>query len=226
MKFTYYGHSCFLLETGGKKLLFDPFIRQNELAKEISIDAIEADYILVSHGHMDHIDDLIYLANRTNALVISGWEIMLWLEKQGVKNLHSMNIGGRANFDFGNVKVTFAAHSSSLPDGTYGGTSIGFLIFSEGKTIYYSGDTGLTQEMKLIGEFNPADWAILPIGGNFTMDADDAVIAANFIQCDKIIGIHYDTFDPIKIDHIEAKKVFSDKNKELFLLNISETIQL
>jgi L-ascorbate metabolism protein UlaG (beta-lactamase superfamily) len=226
MKFTYYGHSCFLLETGGKKLLFDPFISQNELAKEISIDTIEADYILVSHGHQDHTADLVFLAKKTNATVICGWEIMLWLEKQGVKNLHSMNIGGKAKFDFGNIKVTFAAHSSSLPDGTYGGTSMGFLILSEGKTIYYSGDTGLSQEMKLIGEFNPADWAIMPIGGNFTMDAEDATIAANFIKCDKIIGIHYDTFEPIKIDHFLAKKVFSDINKELFLLNISETIQL
>jgi L-ascorbate metabolism protein UlaG (beta-lactamase superfamily) len=226
MKFTYYGHSCFLLETSGKKLLFDPYITQNELAKEISIDSIEADYILVSHGHQDHTADLVFIANKTNATVICGWEIMLWLEKQGVKNLHSMNIGGKAKFDFGNIKVTFAAHSSSLPDGTYGGTSMGFLILSEGKTIYYSGDTGLSQEMKLIGEFHPADWAILPIGGNFTMDAEDATIAANFIKCDKIIGIHYDTFEPIKIDHFSAKKVFSDINKELFLLNISETIQL
>lgn len=226
MKLTYYGHSCFLLETGGKKLLFDPFIRQNELAKDISIDSIQADYILVSHGHQDHTDDLLYLAQKTNAIVICSWEIMLWLEKQGIKNHHAMNVGGKWNFDFGTVKMTFAAHSSSLPDGTYAGTAAGYIIKSESKTIYYSGDTGLNQEMKLIGELNQINWSILPIGDNFTMDANDAAIAADFLRCDKIIGMHFDTFQPIKIDHQMAKKAFSSKNKELVLLNISESIQL
>jgi L-ascorbate metabolism protein UlaG (beta-lactamase superfamily) len=151
---------------------------------------------------------------------------MLWLEKKGIKNTHAMNVGGKWEFDFGFVKMTFAAHSSGLPDGTYGGAAAGYLIESENKTIYYSGDTGLTQEMKLIGEFHQPDWAILPIGGNFTMDATEAEIAAEFIRCDQIIGIHFDTFESIKINKKNSIDFFSKKNKKLFLLHISETIQL
>lgn len=226
MKITYYGHSCFSLAVSGKTLLFDPFIRGNELAKNIDINGIEADYILVSHGHDDHTGDLVYLANKTNATVICSWEIMLWLNNQGVKKAHPLNVGGKHVFDFGSVKMTFASHSSSMGDGTYAGVAGGFLVQTENKTIYYSGDTGLNQEMKLIGELNPPDIALLPIGDNFTMDAGDAALAAGFINCRHVIGLHYDTFGFIKINHREATEKFDNAGVKLTLLNIGEFIAI
>lgn len=225
MKITYYGHSCFQLEMDGAKVLFDPFISPNGLAKYIDVHSVTPDYILQSHGHVDHIVDLVPIAKRSGALVLSSWEIKEWLEKkQGLEKLHPMNIGGSKKLDFGTVKMVFASHSNSLPDGTYGGTAAGFLIRSEGKTIYYAGDTALTQDMKLIGELQPPDLAFLPIGDNFTMDIDDAIIAAKFIRCTRIIGMHYDTFGYIVIDHEEAKRKFAEAGLELILMNIGETI--
>jgi len=222
MEITYYGHSCFILEIAGKKLLFDPFIRGNEFAKDIAIDQIEADYILVSHGHSDHTADLVYLANKTGALVIASWEITTWLEKQEIKNVHPMNVGGKRSFPFGNLQMTFAAHSSSFSDGTYAGVAAGFLISSEGKTVYYSGDTGLSLEMKLTGELNKIDLALMPIGGNFTMDAGDAAMASNFINCKRVIGLHYDTFGYIVIDYESSISLFKNKGVELVLLKSGE----
>jgi L-ascorbate metabolism protein UlaG (beta-lactamase superfamily) len=222
MEITYYGHSCFMLELRGKKLLFDPFIRGNELAKAVNIDQLEADYILVSHGHDDHTGDLVYLARKTGALVIASWEITCWLQKQDVTNVHPMNVGGKRSFPFGNVCMTYAAHSSSFEDGTYAGVAAGFIITSDGKTVYYSGDTGLNTEMKLIGELNKIDLALMPIGGNFTMNSIDAAIASTFIQCKHVIGLHYDTFGHIVIDQQEAKNHFSDKGVELILLKSGE----
>lgn len=138
MTFTYYGHSCFLIETGGKKLLFDPFIRGNELAKNISIAAIEADYILLSHGHIDHILDCVAIAQATNAKVICNWEIHEWLNKQKVSNTHPMNTGGRWDFGDFAVKAVVAQHSSGLPDGSYGGNPMGFIVYSKEGNFYYS----------------------------------------------------------------------------------------
>lgn len=226
MKLTYYGQSCFLLETQGFNILFDPFITPNELAKHIDADSIPADYILVSHGHEDHTADLISIAKRTNAVVVCAFEISSWLAKNGVSNCHPMNLGGQWNFDFGSVKMVFAAHSSSMPDGTYAGTAAGFVIKSEGKTIYYSGDTALTQEMKLIGELNKPDVAFLPVGDNFTMGVDDAIVAARFINCNQIIGMHYDTFGYIKIDKEDAVQRFRDAGNELTLLEIGSSIEI
>ena len=225
MKFTFYGHSCFMIETGGKKLLFDPFITGNDLAKDIDINKIEADYILASHGQSDHVGDLLEIAIRTGATVISSFEIVTWAQKNGVKNAHPMNFGP-AKFDFGKLHFLPAWHSSSLPDGGYGGNPGGFLLQAEDGSFYYSGDTCLMMDMQLISRYAELDFAILPVGGNFTMDADDAVIAAQFIKCDKIIGIHFDTFGYIKIDHERAKKKFKAAGKELILPNIGETITL
>jgi L-ascorbate metabolism protein UlaG (beta-lactamase superfamily) len=135
MQFTYYGHACFSVEVNGKKLLFDPFITPNELAASVDINAIEADYILVSHGHSDHIADCVALANRTGALVITNWEVYEWLVKQGVANIHPMNTGGTRDFDFGRLKCVVAQHSSSLPDGSYGGNPMGFVIKSTAGTL-------------------------------------------------------------------------------------------
>jgi L-ascorbate metabolism protein UlaG (beta-lactamase superfamily) len=225
MKFTFYGHACFGIETGGKKLLFDPFISGNELAKDIDINAIEADFILVSHGHGDHVADLVSIANRTGALVIGAYEVVTWAQKQGVKNVRPMNFGP-ATFDFGKLHFLPAWHSSQMPDGSYGGNPGGFLVQGQEKTFYYSGDTCLMMDMKLIPRYAKLDFAILPVGGNFTMDSNDAVIAAEFVECNKIIGIHFDTFGYIKIDHEKAKGIFNAAGKELILPEIGESIIL
>lgn len=225
MKFTYYGHSCFLIETGGKKILFDPFISGNELAAGIDVDAIEADFILVSHGHMDHVADLVPIAQRTGALVISNWEIIGWVQQQGITNVHPMNLGP-ARLPFGKMHYLPAAHSSSLPDGSYGGNPGGFLFHDTEKKFYYTGDTCLTMDMQLVPHYAALDFAIMPIGGNFTMDADDALIAAGFIGCNKIIGVHFDTFGYIRIDHDAVKEKFRTAGKDLILPRIGETIEL
>lgn len=223
MQVTYYGHSCFLVELSGKKLLFDPFISPNPLAKSIDLKSIQADYILVSHGHWDHTADLIELAKQTNATVVSNFEITEWVKKQGVSNVHPMNIGGHWIFDFGKIKCVNAVHSSSLPDGTYGGNPMGFLIETDTFKMYYAGDTALHYDMKLIGDYKRMNLAFLPIGNNFTMGIDNAVIASDFIKCDKIVGMHFDSFDQIKIDHREAKGKFELNGKELFLMSVGET---
>lgn len=225
MKFTFYGHSCFAIETGGKKLLFDPFITGNELANHIDVNSIEADYILVSHGHGDHVGDLVSIAKRTGATIICAAEIATWAAKQGCPKIHGMNFGPY-NFEFGEVRFVPAAHSSSLPDGTYGGNPGGFIIKNNEGNFCYTGDTCLTMDMQLVPRYATLNFAIMPIGGNFTMNAEDAVIAADFIKCNKVIGVHFDTFPPIEIDHNKAKEAFKNAGKELILPNIGETINL
>jgi L-ascorbate metabolism protein UlaG (beta-lactamase superfamily) len=225
MKFTFYGHACFGIETAGTKLLFDPFITGNELAKDINVKSIEADYILVSHGHGDHVGDLVDIAKRTDATVVGAYEVVSWAQKQGVKKGHPMNFGSY-KFDFGKLHFLPAWHSSSMPDGQYGGNPGGFLVHGSEYKFYYTGDTCLMMDMQLVPRYAKLDFAIMPIGGNFTMDVDDAVIAADFLQCDKIIGVHFDTFGYIKIDHEEAIKKFRDAGKELILPKIGETIAL
>ncbi|MES2138356.1 MAG: metal-dependent hydrolase [Bacteroidota bacterium] len=222
MNITYYGHSCFGVEVGGKHLLFDPFISPNELAKGIDATTVKADYILISHGHDDHIADAISIATRTGAKVVCAFEIHTWLNKQGINNTHPMNIGGKWKFDFGNVKCVSAAHSSSLPDGTYGGSPMGFVIESTEGNFYFAGDTALTYDMKLIGIYRTINFAFLPIGDNYTMGVDNAIIAAEFIKCRQIIGMHYDTFEMIKIDKKEAVKKFMHAGNELILFDIGE----
>jgi len=225
MKYTYFGQSCFLLETATVKLLFDPFIKGNPLAKDIDVDKIEADYILVSHGHGDHVADLVDIAKRTGAKVICMPEIAAWLQKQGVTNIHEMNIG-KFKFDFGSVRMVTATHSSSLPDGSYGGNPAGFVLELDGKQIYFAGDTGLTLDMKLLAELYQLEYAIMPIGGNYTMDAEDATIAADYVNCHKVIGVHYDSFPVIAIDKYTATEIFKRAQKQLLLPEIGETIEL
>lgn len=225
MNITYYGHSCFSVEINSKHLLFDPFISPNELAKAININTVKADYILISHGHEDHIADAVAIAKRTGAKVICTWEISVWLNKQGIENVHPMNIGGKVKLDFGSVKCVNAVHSSSLPDGSNGGNPMGFVVESTEGNFYYTGDTALTYDMKLIGEYRQINFAFLPIGDNFTMGIDNAIIASDFINCKDIIGMHYDTFGYIKIDHAEAEKKFNQSGKKLTLLKIGETIE-
>jgi L-ascorbate metabolism protein UlaG (beta-lactamase superfamily) len=226
MKYTYYGHSCFVVEIKGKKILFDPFITHNELAAKVDIDAITADYIFVSHGHDDHVADLVTLARRTNATVVSNFEITIWAGKLGIEKVHPMNTGGKWQFEFGTVKCVTAHHSSGLPDGSYGGNPMGFIFTTEEGNFYYSGDTALTLDMQLVPRYATLDYAVLPIGDNFTMGIDDAITAAGFIKCKKIIGVHYDTFGYIKIDKTEAQQKFDAAGLELLLPEIGSTINV
>lgn len=220
MKVTYYGHSCFAVEAGGKTLLFDPFIRPNPLAKAVNVDAISADYILISHAHDDHLVDAACLAERTGANVIANFEIAERLTRHGLPRVHALNHGGGFNFPFGRTKLVNAVHSSSFPDGTYGGNAGGFVVETRDGNFYYSGDTALTYDMKLIGETTKLSFAALCIGDNFTMGVDDAIRAADFVGCREVLGVHYDTFPQIKIDHEAAGKKFAAAGKKLHLLKI------
>lgn len=225
MKITFYGQSSLGIEVAGKYIIVDPFISGNEMASHIDSNELKADYILVTHAHGDHVLDVEAIATRTGATIVSNAEIATYYEKKGFKS-HPMNHGGSWKFDFGSVKYVTAIHSSSFPDGTYGGNPGGFVIESEHKNIYIAGDTALTFDMKLIPLRTKLDLAILPIGNNFTMDIEDAIIASDFVECDKILGYHYDTFGYIKIDHEEAKKKFFDKGKDLMLLEIGASLEL
>lgn len=225
MKYTYYGHSSFLLEANGKKFLFDPFITQNPLASGIDVNAIEADYIFISHGHGDHTGDLVLLAKQTGAKIIAMAEVAQWAGAQGLTNIHAMNYGPY-KFDFGKVRMVWATHSSSMPDGSYGGNPAGFVLELEGKSIYYAGDTSLNMDMKLLAELYSLDYAILPVGGNYTMDPDDALLASKFVNVDRVIGVHYNTMPEITIDPEVATAKFARENKQLLLPAIGETIEL
>jgi len=218
MKVTYYGHSCFATQVAGKVLLFDPFITGNELAKAIDAGKVPADYILISHGHIDHLADAADIAKRTGATIISNYEVTVWFGKQGVQKTHPLNQGGSWRFDFGRVKFVNAVHSSGLPDGTYGGNPGGFVVESSEGNFYYSGDTALTMDMKLIGESTRLSFAALCIGDNFTMGIDDAIRAAEFVCCNEVLGLHYNTFPPIKIDEPAAIERFRAAHKNLHLL--------
>jgi L-ascorbate metabolism protein UlaG (beta-lactamase superfamily) len=223
MKTTYYGHSCFAVEINRHTLLFDPFITPNELARSVDVNRITPDYILISHGHQDHLADAAAIARRTGATIVSNYEVTVWFNQQGVSRTHPLNHGGAHAFDFGRVKFVNAIHSSGLPDGAYGGNPGGFVVESPAGIFYYSGDTALTMDMKLIGESTRLTFAVLPIGDNFTMGVDDAVKAAEFVRCDEILGVHYDTFPPIKIDRAAAIEKFRQAHKRLHLLPPGES---
>lgn len=226
MIITYYGHACVGIEVEDVKIIVDPFISGNPLVKDFDVNTLEVDYILITHAHGDHILDVEAIAtNNPEVIIVSNAEIAGYYENKGF-TAHPMNHGGSWQFDFGVLKYTTAIHSSSFPDGSYGGQPGGFVIESERKNIYIAGDTALTMDMKLIPMRTKLDLAILPIGSNFTMDVEDAVIAADFIQCDKVMGYHYDTFGYIEIDHEEAKKKFFEGGKDLMLLSIGESIEL
>lgn len=226
MTITYYGHSCFGIKIQDTHILLDPFISANPLAQHIEVETISADYILLSHGHADHILDAEGIALRTGALVISNYEVHEWMHRKGVQNTHPMNTGGTWDFPTFKIKCVVAQHSSSLPDGSYGGQPMGFLIETSERSIYFAGDTALTLDMQLIPLWCKLDAAFLPIGNNFTMGIDDAVRAASFIQCSHIIGMHFDTFGYIKIQHEEAIKKFSDAGYRLKMPTIGESFEL
>ncbi|MCV2484890.1 metal-dependent hydrolase [Flavobacterium sp. SH_e] len=225
MKITYYGHASLGIEVGGKHIIVDPFITGNPQAAAINLSTIRADYILLTHAHADHVLDVEAIAKNTNAVIVSNAEIASYYAKKGF-NSHPMNHGGSWKFDFGKVKYVNAIHSSSFPDGSYGGNPGGFVIEGEHKNIYIAGDTALTYDMKLIPLRTKLDLAILPIGNNFTMDVEDAIIASDFVECDKVLGYHFDTFGYIEINHEEAIRKFFDKGKDLMLLPIGDSIEL
>lgn len=225
MKITYYGHASLGIEVNGTNIIVDPFISANELAKHIDVNSLKADYILITHAHGDHILDVETIANNTGATIVSNAEIAGYYEAKGFKT-HPMNHGGSWQFNFGKVKYVNAIHSSSFPDGTYGGQPGGFVIEADNKNVYIAGDTALTYDMKLISMRNPLDLAILPIGDNFTMDVDDAALAAEFLEVTTVLGYHYDTFGYIKIDHEVAKQKFANKHKELILLPVGNSMEV
>jgi L-ascorbate metabolism protein UlaG (beta-lactamase superfamily) len=225
MKITFYGHASLGIQIGEINIIVDPFISPNPKASHIDVNALQADYILLTHAHGDHIADVETIANNTGATIVSNAEIAGYYEKKGFK-AHPMNHGGSWNFDFGKVKFVQAIHSSSFPDGSYGGNPGGFVIEGEHKNIYIAGDTALTFDMQLIPLRTSLDLAILPIGDNFTMDVEDAIIASDFVECDKILGYHFDTFGYIEIDHKEAVKKFFDAGKDLMLLEIGASIEI
>jgi len=224
MQLTYYGHSAFLVDTGTHKLLFDPYITENPLAKDIDIEAINPDVILLSHAHNDHVGDTLDIAKRCNALVYGAYEVTGWVEKNGHKRTRPMNPGGFIEADFGKLRCTMAVHSSSFKDGSYGGNPVGFVIESNGWSFYYAGDTALTMDMQLIAKQHKLDFCFLPIGNNFTMGYEDACLAAEFVKCKKVIGMHYDTFGFIEIDHKKATQHFKRKQRELTLMEIGGTL--
>jgi L-ascorbate metabolism protein UlaG (beta-lactamase superfamily) len=227
MKITYYGHSCFGVEVSGQHLLFDPFITPNELARTVRADQVPADIILLSHAHEDHVADAVAIAKRTRAQVLSNFEIYLWLTRQGVKHTCPMNLGGTARLGSGiEARLVPALHSSSLPDGSYGGTAGGWVVRTTEGSFYYSGDTALMSDMKLIGESVTLNWAALCIGDTFTMGVEDAIRAAALVGCDQVLGVHYDTFPPIRIDHEDAKRKFQESGRTLHLPQIGETLQM
>ena len=222
IKLKYLGHGGFYIEFGGKKLVFDPFFTKIE-DSNIRIEDVEADYILLTHGHFDHVADVEALANRTGAEIIASFEVATAFEKLGF-TVHPMNLGGKVVFDFGIVKYVNAVHSSEMPDGSYGGPSGGFVIWNQENSFYIAGDTALTWDMKLIPMTCPKlDFAILPIGDRFTMGYEDAVIAAEFIDCNKIIACHHNTFEIIKVEKITAINAFEQKAKTLVWMEVGES---
>ncbi len=226
VKVTWYGHACVGIEVGAHRLLVDPFLTGNPLAAA-SPDALHPDYVLVSHGHGDHVGDALEIARRTGATVISNFEICNWFQAHGYANVHPHHIGGGFSYPFGYLKLTIAHHGSALPDGSYGGNPCGFLIKTvEGPHIYLACDTGLFYDMKLIGE-EGVDLAALPIGDNFTMGPEDALRAVKLLTPRKVVPIHYDTFDIIRQDpYAWAERVRRETSAEPIVLKPGESILL
>lgn len=224
---TWLGHSGFQLTIGAHKILIDPFLSGNPLAP-IAADTIEADFILISHGHGDHVSDVAAIANRTGATAVANFEIASWLSnKHGVKNVHTLNTGGGVQLPFGRVELTIAHHSSSLPDGSYGGQANGILIFTnEGKTLYHAGDTTVFLDMQLIGA-RGIDLAMLPIGDYFTMGPAESIKAIDFIKPKAVTPMHYNTFDVIVQDAAAwALRVQNDTDAQPVVLDPGGSFQL
>jgi len=225
MKITYLGHAGLAIAVAGKNLIVDPFISANPLASNIDITSLKADYILITHAHQDHILDVETIAKNTGAKVVSNYEIVTHYGAKGIEG-HPMNHGGSWQFYFGRVTYTNAIHSSSFPDGSYGGQPGGFILETDEGNIYIAGDTALTYDMKTIPMQTKLNLAVLPVGDNFTMGYQSACIAADFVKCNRVLGYHFDTFGYIEIDHKKAANHFKENGKELNLLEIGSSINV
>jgi L-ascorbate metabolism protein UlaG (beta-lactamase superfamily) len=220
---TWHGHSCWSVRSNGTTLLIDPFLSDNPKA-DVGPEDVEADYILISHGHFDHVGDAVEIAQRTGAMVISTFEIVNYCQDQGVENGHGMNVGGGYNFPFGRVQLTIAHHTSMLPNGSYGGDAVGFLLTIGSTIVYDAADTALFGDMRLYGDMNDIDVALLPIGDNFTMGPRDALQAAKFLRARTVIPMHFDTFGLIEQDvNSWRQRVEDETNTNVVILQPGES---
>ena len=221
-KLTFLSHAGFMVEGASTRIVFDPFLTGNPLAKS-KPGEMKADYIILTHGHGDHFGDSVEIAKSNGATIIAPNELALYCESKGA-TVHPMSIGGSHNFPFGRVKLTIAHHGSAVPDGSYTGEPAGILLTMDDKTFYHAGDTGLFYDMKLIGEMNQIHVAALPIGDNFTMGIDDAVKATEFLQPDMVIPIHFKTWDIIDVDPEEFVSKVQSKGFKAKILDIGESL--
>lgn len=229
IKLTYYGHATFGVDADGTRIVVDPFLAPNNpLAPAgATAETVDADYMLLTHGHGDHVADAVAIAKRTGCTVICNFEIGNWLMAQGVENVHQMHIGGGYNFPFGRVKLTIAHHGSQLPDGSDGGNPAGVVFnFNDGTDVYFAGDTALTYDMRLIGEAGGVDVAVLPIGDNFTMGPDDAVMAAQFVKAKRVIPCHFNTFPPIEQDPDDFARKLADEGIECTVMQSGDEYEI
>lgn len=225
LTYTFHGHACFSLQGDGTTLLFDPFLTGNPVAK-VSADDLQADYILLSHGHFDHVPDAAPIAKRTGATVIGTFEVASWIGNQGVEKVHGMQPGGAFKFPFGRVKQTIAHHGSMLPDGSNGGVATGFIVDIAGKRVYYTGDTALFMDMQLYGE-EGIDVLILPIGDNYTMGPEDALRCVKFVKPKVVIPVHYNTWPPIAQDaQAFAAAVAAETGATCLVVEPGQTVEL
>jgi L-ascorbate metabolism protein UlaG (beta-lactamase superfamily) len=223
-RLTYLGHSAFIVEGSGGRIIIDPFLSGNPLAAA-QPHSIRVDHILLSHGHGDHLGDALQIARENQATIVAPNELAIYCSNHGASKVHAMHIGGAHNFPFGRVKLTIAHHGSMAPDGAYTGNPCGFLVTMDGRTLYHSGDTGLFLDMQLIGDMSFIDLALLPIGDNFTMGIDDAVKAAEMLHPALVVPMHYKTFEVIQADPEEFVRKARAKGLKARVLPIGETLE-